>query len=187
MNYFSLEIPDVLLIAPKVYEDNRGFFIETMRNSFLHSINIPEFVQHNHSRSKKGVLRGLHYQRENPQGKLVRCSNGKIFDVAVDIRRNSPYFGKYVSAILDDKNHHQLWIPQGFAHGFIVLSDEADFCYSCTNYYHPESELGIYWNDKNININWPDVAFTKNLNISDKDKNNPNLEDQPAHFLPSIL
>ena len=184
MKVISQVIPEVLLIIPNIFSDNRGFFLETGRSSFLHSINIPQLIQQNHSRSKKGVLRGLHYQIKHSQGKLVRCSNGSIFDVAVDLRRGSPSFGNYVSTVLDDKLHHQLWIPAGFAHGFLVISDTADVCYSCSEYYYPEMELGIIWNDQNLAINWPEIAYSNKLNLSLKDSKNIALNNISENLLP---
>ena len=163
-------IPEVLLLQPNVYKDNRGFFVETMRDSLRRDFSIPPLIQHNQSRSGYGVLRGMHYQMDNPQGKLVRVGNGKIFDVAVDIRKGSPSFGKWVGAFLDDISHYQLWIPKNFAHGFLVLSESADVCYSCTNYYDPVSERGIIWNDKDINIKWPLLKNNKLPIVSEKDK-----------------
>ena len=186
MEIISQSIPEVLLLAPNVHTDQRGFFLETSRNSFLNTIGIPKLVQQNQSRSQYGVLRGLHYQINNLQGKLVRCSRGSVFDVAVDIRRGSPTFGKYASAILDDKLHHQLWIPEGFAHGFLVLSEVADFCYSCSNYYYPNDEYGILWNDESIGIKWPELNKNKKIQLSKKDLTNPSLESQKDILLPSF-
>ena len=183
VNFKSLEIPDVKLIEPKIFNDKRGFFLETFRDSYLNKLNINNFVQYNHSRSYRAVIRGLHYQSKKPQGKLVRCSYGEIFDVAIDIRRNSPYFSKWVGVILDDKKHNQLWIPPGFAHGFLVLSDIADVCYSCTEYYEPESEVGINWNDKDIGIQWPKVFQTEDLLISPKDIKNQFLNEIDSKLL----
>jgi dTDP-4-dehydrorhamnose 3,5-epimerase len=152
-----LEIPDVILITPKVFTDERGFFIETyQKDDFTKAGITGEFVQQNHSKSVKGVLRGLHYQKEPyAQAKLVRCIKGEIFDVAVDIRKNSPTFGKYVSAILSEENKNMLYIPRGFAHGFEVLSNEAEVIYSVDNFYAKESESGIRWDNQKINIKWP--------------------------------
>ena len=186
MNILSLSIPEVLLFSPNIYRDDRGFFLETMRKNVMQDLDLPEFVQHNQSRSECGVLRGLHYQLEFPQGKLVRCSRGKVFDVAVDIRKGSPTFGKYVSSILDDIDHKQLWIPPGFAHGFLVLSQIADICYMCTNYYHKDSENGIAWNDPDIAISWPDLPIGYSVNLSIKDNKNLNLSSQLVDKLPSL-
>ena len=150
-------IADVLIIEPKVFGDERGFFFESFnQQGFNQATGLSEnFVQDNHSRSAKGVLRGLHYQLQQPQGKLVRCVRGAVFDVAVDIRKSSPSFGKWVGAELTEKNHKQLWVPAGFAHGFLVLSDSADFLYKTTEYYAPAHERCIVWNDTALNIQWP--------------------------------
>ncbi|WP_456395606.1 dTDP-4-dehydrorhamnose 3,5-epimerase [Thermococcus sp.] len=152
-----LEIPDVILIKPKVFEDERGFFMETYKKSDFEKAGIKgEFVQDNHSRSKYGVLRGLHFQREPyAQAKIVRCIRGVIYDVAVDLRKNSPTFGKYVGVILSEYNKHQLYIPRGFAHGFLVLSDVAEVIYKVDNVYAPDYEGGLIWNDPDVGIKWP--------------------------------
>ena len=176
MKFINQIIPDVILIKPIIYEDERGFFLETFRENMIQHFIKYNFVQQNHSRSKIGVLRGLHFQNENPQGKLVRCSFGEIYDVAVDIRRNSPSYGKWVGAFLNDINHHQLWIPPGFAHGFLTMSKIADVCYSCTNYYSPTSEKGIIWNDNNLNIKWPLEKINNEVIISEKDKSLPKFD-----------
>lgn len=179
MNIVKTGLPGVLLIEPRVFGDARGFFVETLRAEWLAQagLNTP-FVQDNQSRSRKGVLRGLHYQLQQPQGKLVRCARGKVFDVAVDVRRGSPHFGQWTGHVLDDVTHRQMYIPPGFAHGFCVLSDEADFVYRCTNYYHPASEAGIAWNDPDVGIEWPtlDTPFA----LSDKDAKLPRLKLQSA-------
>ncbi|HFN7196443.1 TPA: dTDP-4-dehydrorhamnose 3,5-epimerase, partial [Escherichia coli] len=161
MNVIKTEIPDVLILEPKVFGDERGFFMESFNQKVFDEAvgRKVEFVQDNHSKSIKGVLRGLHYQQEPyAQGKLVRCVVGEVFDVAVDIRRDSETFGKWVGVNLSAENKKQLWIPEGFAHGFYVLSDTAEFVYKATNYYNFLSDRGIIWNDKNININWPIVG-----------------------------
>ncbi len=157
MNVIKTSIPDVLIIEPKVFGDSRGFFYESFnQQAFNKAIGLDvNFVQDNHSRSAKGVLRGLHYQIKQPQGKLVRVTSGAVFDVAVDIRKSSPTFGRWVSAELSEENHRQMWIPVGFAHGFLVLSDSADFLYKTTDYYAPESERCILWNDPDMDICWP--------------------------------
>jgi dTDP-4-dehydrorhamnose 3,5-epimerase len=149
-------IPDVLIIEPKVFGDQRGFFFESFnQEAFNHVTGLnAKFVQDNHSRSGKGVLRGLHYQIQQPQGKLVRVVSGEVLDVAVDIRRSSPTFGKAVSVLLSGENHKQLWVPAGFAHGFVVLSETADFLYKTTDYYAPAFERCILWNDPAIGIDW---------------------------------
>ncbi len=163
-----LEIPEVILITPKVFIDERGFFMEIYQKEEFAKIGIAgEFVQQNHSKSVKGVLRGLHYQKEPyAQAKLVRCIKGEIFDVAVDIRKNSPTFGRYVSMALSEENKNMLYIPRGFAHGFEVISDEAEVIYSVDNIYSKESESGIIWNDYNIGIKW----IIKTPVLSEKDK-----------------
>ena len=150
-------IPDVLIIEPKVFGDERGFFFESFNQQAFNTATSLDvmFVQDNHSRSAKGVLRGLHYQLQQPQGKLVRVVRGAVFDVAVDIRKSSPTFGKWVGVELTEQNHQQLWVPAGFAHGFVVLSDSADFLYKTTDYYAPSHEHCIVWNDTTLNVQWP--------------------------------
>lgn len=162
-------IPDVLVIEPKVFGDARGFFYESFNNkAFDEAVGRHvEFVQDNHSRSAKGVLRGLHYQIQQPQGKLVRAVRGAVFDVAVDIRRSSPTFGQWVGEELSEENHKQLWVPAGFAHGFLVLSETADFLYKTTSYYAPAHERAIAWNDTAISIEWPDVGAHPQLSAKD--------------------
>jgi dTDP-4-dehydrorhamnose 3,5-epimerase len=157
MQVTPLAIPDVLLIKPKVFGDTRGFFFESFNQKAFNEATgtSHQFVQDNHSRSTKGVLRGLHYQIQQPQGKLVRVVQGAVFDVAVDIRKSSPNFGQWVGAELSADNHHQLWVPPGFAHGFLTLSESADFLYKTTGYYSPEHERCILWNDSEISIQWP--------------------------------
>jgi dTDP-4-dehydrorhamnose 3,5-epimerase len=149
-------IPDVLVIEPKVFGDPRGFFFESFNDDAFNQVTglTAKFVQDNHSRSAKGVLRGLHYQIQQPQGKLVRVVSGEVLDVAVDIRRSSPTFGKAVTVLLSGENHRQLWVPPGFAHGFVVLSETADFLYKTTDYYAPAFERCILWNDPAIGVNW---------------------------------
>ncbi|MFG6656279.1 dTDP-4-dehydrorhamnose 3,5-epimerase [Scandinavium sp. M-37] len=161
MNIIKTDIPDVMIIEPKVFGDDRGFFFESYSQKIFEEAvgRKVEFVQDNHSKSAKGVLRGLHYQLEpHAQGKLVRCVVGEVFDVAVDIRKSSPTFGKWVGVNLSAENKRQLWIPEGFAHGFLVLSETAEFVYKTTNYYHPESDRGIIWNDPDIGIEWPEIG-----------------------------
>lgn len=170
MNISKTKIPDVLIIEPKVFGDERGFFYESYNHKKFEQAVGKEvnFVQDNHSKSTKGVLRGLHFQKAPyAQGKLVRCVVGEVFDVAVDIRENSDTYGQWVGIILSAENKRQLWIPEGFAHGFLVLSETAEFLYKATNYYHPESEGGIIWNDKNISIDWP--IDNNNIILSQKD------------------
>ncbi|UXV20081.1 dTDP-4-dehydrorhamnose 3,5-epimerase [Pseudomonas fluorescens] len=156
MNVIATELPDVLILEPKVFGDERGFFYESFNaKAFAQATGLKlEFVQDNHSRSQKGVLRGLHYQIENTQGKLVRVTAGEVLDVAVDIRRSSPDFGKWTSVRLSAENNRQLWIPPGFAHGFVVLSDHAEFLYKTTDYYTPSAERCIRWDDPQLNIDW---------------------------------
>jgi dTDP-4-dehydrorhamnose 3,5-epimerase len=162
-------IPEVLIIEPKVFGDARGFFYESFnQKAFDEAVGRHvDFVQDNHSRSTKGVLRGLHYQIQQPQGKLVRVVRGAVFDVAVDIRKSSPTFGKWVGVELSEDNHRQLWVPPGFAHGFLVISDSADFLYKTTDYYAPAHERCIRWNDADIAIAWPDNAMEPTLSLKD--------------------
>ncbi|WP_063660043.1 dTDP-4-dehydrorhamnose 3,5-epimerase [Aliivibrio fischeri] len=170
MKVIDTRIPDVKIIEPSVFGDERGFFMETWNQKQFEELVTGKptpFVQDNHSKSKKGILRGLHYQTENTQGKLVRVVSGEVFDVAVDIRKSSPTFGQWVGEYLSAENKRQLWIPEGFAHGFYVTSDEAEFVYKCTNYYHPSSEVSIRWNDEHIGIKWP---INEKPILSSKDK-----------------
>lgn len=171
MNVIKTEISDVLIFEPKVFGDDRGFFFESFSQKVFDEAvgrNV-EFVQDNHSKSCKGVLRGLHYQlAPHAQGKLVRCIVGEVFDVAVDIRKESATFGKWVGVHLSAENKRQLWIPEGFAHGFLVLSDMAEFVYKTNNYYSQQHERSILWNDKMINVEWP---ITSELLLSTKDRN----------------
>lgn len=157
MNAIPLAIPEVILFEPKVFGDDRGFFFESFnQKQFDAAVGRPVgFVQDNHSRSGRNVLRGLHYQIRQPQGKLVRVAVGEVFDVAVDLRRGSPTFGQWVGAVLSAANKKQLWVPEGFAHGFVVLSDEAEFLYKTTDYYAPEHERCVIWNDPTLAIEWP--------------------------------
>lgn len=156
MEYIRTAIPDVILIKPKIFGDQRGFFLETFRKSEFDAFcGHYDFVQDNHSGSSQGILRGLHYQLHQTQGKLVRAAVGEVFDVAVDIRQGSPTFGKWVGALLSAENRHQLWVPPGFAHGYYVISEWAEFFYKTTDYYAPEWERSILWNDPAIGIDWP--------------------------------
>lgn len=158
MKIIETVIPDVKILEPRVFGDDRGFFMESYNQKNISEIGINEqFVQDNHSRSGKNVLRGLHYQIQNPQGKLVRVTQGEVFDVAVDLRLSSPTFGKWVSVILSEENKKMLWIPPGFAHGFMVLSEKADFLYKTTSFYDAPSDRCILWNDPDLNIKWPVV------------------------------
>lgn len=156
MKVTPLKIPDVWLLEPRVFQDDRGFFLESYNKRQLQQAGLKrEFVQDNHSQSTQGVLRGLHYQLKQPQGKLVRVVEGEVFDVAVDLRQDSPTFGRWVGEILTSANHKMLWVPEGFAHGFLVLSDRAQFQYKVTDYYAPEDERCLIWNDPHIAIEWP--------------------------------
>lgn len=156
MNIFPSEIPDVLVLEPKVFGDERGFFYESYNRRAMTEAGIPDdFVQDNHSRSAKGVLRGLHYQIQNSQGKLVRVISGSVFDVAVDLRKSSPTFGKWVGMELSAENKRMAWIPKGFAHGFVVTSDSAEFLYKTTDYWTPQYERSLLWNDPALGILWP--------------------------------
>lgn len=172
MNVIETRLPGVLIIEPKVFGDHRGFFKETFQAERYAEagINLP-FVQDNHSRSQKGVLRGLHLQKTRPQGKLVSCPRGVVYDVAVDVNPESATFGQYVGVELTEDNHRQLWIPPGHAHGFCVLSDVADFQYKCTDIYFPEDEGGLIWNDPEVGIDWP----IKDPALSEKDQKLPTL------------
>ncbi len=176
MDIIKTAIADVLIIEPTVFGDERGFFMESWnKNIFNKAIGREvSFVQDNHSRSEKGVLRGLHYQIKQPQGKLVRVVYGEVFDVAVDLRNSSSTFGKWVGVTLSAENKRQLWIPEGFAHGFLVLSDTAEFLYKTTSYYFPEHERCIRWDDTDLGIIWPITAKPK---LSDKDAVSPRLKD----------
>ena len=170
MNVIKTEIDDVLIFEPRVFGDDRGFFFESFNQKTFESAigRKVDFVQDNHSKSSKGVLRGLHYQLEPyAQGKLVRCVVGEVFDVAVDIRKSSPTFGKWVGATLSAQNKRQMWIPEGFAHGFLTLSETAEFLYKTTNYYSPQCERCLCWNEASLNISWPNLP---EIILSEKDK-----------------
>ncbi len=170
MKVTRLAIPDVVLIEPKVFGDARGFFFESFNQKAFNEATGTnhQFVQDNHSRSSKGVLRGLHYQIQQPPGKLVRVVRGAVFDVAVDIRKSSPTFGQWVAEELSEDNHRQLWVPPGFAHGFMVLSETAEFLYKTTDYYAPHYERCIAWNDPVIGIEWPHLAQAPVLSAKDQ-------------------
>ena len=176
MKVTATKIPDVLILEPKVFGDERGFFMESFNaKKFSQATGLDvTFVQDNHSRSSKGVLRGLHYQLQQPQGKLVRVVSGAVFDVAVDIRQSSPTFGQWVGVELSSENHRQLWVPAGFAHGFLVLSDTADFLYKTTDYYAPEYERCIHWDDPTVGIEWPN---RQSLVVSVKDAQGRKFSD----------
>ena len=175
MNIIRTKLKDCLIIEPKVFNDERGFFFESFqadRYADLAGITLP-FVQDNHSHSSRGVLRGLHFQKTKPQGKLVRVVKGEVYDVAVDIRLGSPTYGQWESVILSEENKTQFWVPPGFAHGFVVLSETADFEYKCTDYYDPSDEGSLLWNDPDLNIPWS----IDNPKLSEKDANAPLLAD----------
>jgi len=176
MRIIETSIADVKIIEPKVYGDHRGFFLETFQQERYAEagMNLP-FVQDNHSRSAKGVLRGLHYQKTKPQGKLVRVVSGEVFDVAVDIRKGSPTFGVWEGTILSAENKRQFWVPPGLAHGFLVLSDSADFEYKCTDYYDPADEGALRWDDPDVGIKWPDTVQPV---LSEKDSVAPGFKEQ---------
>jgi dTDP-4-dehydrorhamnose 3,5-epimerase len=163
-------IPDVIILEPKVFGDSRGFFLESFNaQDFAQCTGLDvNFVQDNHSRSAQGVLRGLHYQLNKPQGKLVRVVRGRVFDVAVDVRKSSPTFGQWTGIELSEENNRQLWVPSGFAHGFVVLSESADFLYKTTDYYDPSCERSIAWNDPAIGITWPSMASAPLLSAKDQ-------------------
>jgi len=170
MKFIPLDIPEVVLIEPRVFGDERGFFMETWNQKLFAENGIDvEFVQDNHSKSSKGILRGLHYQLQQTQGKLVRVASGKVFDVAVDIRRSSPTFGQHVSAVLSAANKNMLWVPPGFAHGFFSMEDDTEFLYKCTDFYAPEHECSVLWNDAELGIEWPLDNIEPQL--SEKDRN----------------
>jgi dTDP-4-dehydrorhamnose 3,5-epimerase len=177
MKVIDTKIPDVKIIEPTVFGDERGFFMETWQQKKFEELvtgKPTRFVQDNHSKSKKGILRGLHFQTKNTQGKLVRVVSGEVFDVAVDIRKDSPTFAEWVGVYISAENKRQLWVPEGFAHGFYVTSDEAEFVYKCTNYYDPSNEETILWNDKEIDIKWP-IKDKLNIKLSEKDKKGTTL------------
>lgn len=179
MKIIDTSIADVKIIEPTVYGDDRGFFMETWNKKAFAEHNLPtNFVQDNHSRSSQGILRGLHYQTENTQGKLVRVTSGAVFDVAVDLRKSSPTFGKWIGVELSESNHRMLWVPEQFAHGFYVLSEFADFIYKCTDTYSPAHEQSLAWDDEDIGIEWPLVNGDA-PNLSGKDASGLSLKDAP--------
>jgi len=180
MNYIETTIPDVKIIEPKVFGDERGFFMETFRDDeFQRHCSERTFVQDNHSKSSHGILRGLHYQLKNTQGKLVRVTSGEVYDVAVDMRKSSATYGQHVGVILSAENKRQLWVPEGFAHGFYVMSESAEFVYKCTDYYAPEHEVSLLWNDPVLNIQWPLVDNVKPW-LSAKDEEGLFFNDAPS-------
>ncbi len=181
LEIIETSLPGVLVVKPRVFVDPRGFFMETYRENVLGAAGVREqFVQDNHSRSSRDVLRGLHYQLQNPQAKLCRVSSGEVLDIAVDIRVGSPNFGKWVSVLLSGENHLQLYIPKGFAHGFAVRSETADFLYKCSEYYDASDDRGVLWNDPEIGIDWQ----TQSPILSDKDRRNLPLSQIARDQLP---
>lgn len=177
MNVIDTDIPDVKIIEPKIFGDDRGYFMETWQHNLFNELVAERtFVQDNQSKSKQGILRGLHHQEIDTQGKLVRVISGEVFDVAVDIRKQSKTFGQWVGVLLSEENKRQLWVPEGFAHGFYVTSESAEFVYKCTNYYNPSSEIAIKWNDPTLNIKWPIIKGSQPL-LSDKDSNAQTFTD----------
>jgi len=177
MKVIDTHIPDVKVIEPQVFGDDRGFFMETYRASIMDELTDGKpFVQDNHSKSKQGILRGLHYQMQHTQGKLVRVVQGEVFDVAVDMRKDSPTFGLWVGEVLSAENKKQLWVPEGFAHGFYVMSESAEFVYKCTDYYAPEHDRSLKWNDPTVGIEWPLVNDELPL-LSEKDEAGKSFED----------
>lgn len=179
MNIIETSLPGVLLLEPKVFGDARGFFMESWNRQTFSALGLDvDFVQDNHSRSARGVLRGLHYQINEPQGKLVRVVSGAVFDVAVDLRKSSPHFGKWVGYELSAGNHRMMWIPPGFGHGFLVLSDSADFLYKTTTYYAPQWDRGVRWDDPQIGVAWPLEGMPV---LSAKDQVQPLLKDAEVY------
>lgn len=178
--FIETSIKDVYVIEPKKYGDERGYFMETYKKSVFDAAGLRyDFVQDNQSKSKKGVLRGLHFQKAHPQAKLVRCIEGEVFDVCVDLRKNSSTFGKWEGVILSAEKGNQFMVPRGFAHGFVVLSDTATFCYKCDELYYPDDEGGIMWDDPDVGISWPDVGAVL---LSEKDKKHPGLKESKVVF-----
>lgn len=179
MKFIDTTIADVKIVEVNVFGDERGFFMETFRaDEFLEHTGAKPFVQDNHSKSTKGILRGLHFQQEQTQGKLVRVTLGAVYDVAVDMRQSSLTFGKSVGVVLSAENKRQLWVPEGFAHGFYVMSESAEFVYKCTDYYHPESEVSVRWDDAELAIDWP-LADGELPQLSEKDTNGFYFQDAP--------
>jgi len=175
-DFSKTQIDGVMIVEPKIFGDSRGYFMETYEeHKFIEGGITAKFVQDNQSKSRKGVLRGLHFQKTHPQAKLVRVIKGEVYDVAVDLRKDSPTYGKYVGIVLSEENKKQLFIPRGFAHGFLVLSDEAEFVYKCDDFYHPEDEGGVMWNNPIIDIKWP-LERIDQLIISEKDLKNSDFD-----------
>ncbi|MEL0633146.1 dTDP-4-dehydrorhamnose 3,5-epimerase [Pseudoalteromonas carrageenovora] len=180
MKFIETKIPDVKIIEPQVFGDERGFFMETFRTSLFNKhCGERTFVQENHSKSAHGILRGLHYQTQNTQGKLVRVTQGEVFDVAVDMRKNSPTYGQWVGVLLSAENKRQLWVPEGFAHGFYVTSESAEFVYKCTDVYNPNAEVSVKWDDPALNIDWP-LVNRKAPQLSAKDEAGLAFNDAPT-------
>lgn len=181
LNFIKTDIEGVYIIEPKVFGDNRGYFMETYSERDFKAAGLDYvFVQDNQSKSRKGVLRGLHFQKTHPQAKLVRVIKGEVFDVAVDLRKGSKTYGKYVGVLLSEENKRQFLIPKGFAHGFLVISDEAEFTYKCDDFYHPEDEGGIMWNDSDIGVKWPHIDGE--ILLSEKDKIHPSFKESKIEF-----
>lgn len=181
-NFIETKIKDLYIIEPKVFGDQRGYFMESYNAEHFRAAGLTmTFVQDNESKSSKGVLRGLHFQTRYTQGKLVRVTKGEVFDVAVDLRKGSPTYGQWEGVILSEENKRQFYVPEGFAHGFLVLSDEAVFNYKCTDFYHPEYDSGLLWNDEEVNIQWP-LDRVDNLLLSEKDKKQKRLKDLDLPF-----
>jgi dTDP-4-dehydrorhamnose 3,5-epimerase len=179
MKFIDTAIEDVKIVEVNVFGDERGFFMETFRaDEFMAQTGAKPFVQDNHSKSTKGILRGLHFQQKQTQGKLVRVTSGAVYDVAVDMRESSPTFGKAVGVVLSEENKRQLWVPEGFAHGFYVMTDSAEFVYKCTDYYHPDSEVSVSWDDPELAIEWP-LVNGELPQLSAKDKNGFSFENAP--------
>lgn len=182
-NFIETKIKDLYIIEPKVFGDNRGYFMETYnRNDFFEAGLTMEFVQDNESKSKKGVLRGMHFQTKHTQGKLVRATRGSVYDVAVDLRKGSPNFGQWEGVLLTEENKRQFYVPEGFAHGFLVVSDEAVFNYKCTDFYAPEYDSGLLWNDPEVGIEWP-LDGVDELLLSEKDKAQKTLKELDLPFI----
>ena len=182
-NFIETKIKDLYIIEPKVFGDARGYFMESYNeNSFREAGLTMKFVQDNESRSKKGVLRGLHFQTKHTQGKLVRVTEGEVFDVAVDLRKGSPTYGQWEGIVLTAENKKQFYVPEGFAHGFLVLSDYATFNYKCTDFYAPEYDSGLIWNDSDVNINWP-LDGVEEILLSDKDMKQKTLKELDVPFV----
>ena len=179
-NFIKTEIEGVYIIEPTAFGDNRGYFMETYNEADFKAAGLDyTFVQDNQSSSRRGVLRGLHFQETHPQAKLVRVLKGEVYDVAVDLRKNSKTYGKWVGVLLSDENKRQFMIPRGFAHGFVVVSETAEFAYKCDEFYHPEDEGGIMWNDPDVGVEWPDVG---EIILSEKDKHHPTLSESKIEF-----